>query len=69
MQCALSVAVCKRKIGILDEVVNKCKCGHVFCTLHREPEVHACTFDWKKYQSDKLKQQLCTADRDKTNKI
>jgi predicted nucleic acid binding AN1-type Zn finger protein len=23
--------------------INGCRCGHVYCGIHRLPEVHACT--------------------------
>ena len=32
-----------------------CKCDKVFCTKHRMPEEHNCTFDFKSYAKDKLK--------------
>ena len=35
---------CKKKINLLSLT---CKCEKVFCTEHRMPEEHKCTFDWK----------------------
>lgn len=37
---------CKKKINLLSFT---CKCEKVFCTEHRMPEEHQCTFDWKKH--------------------
>ena len=43
---------CKKKIGIYGFT---CKCEKYFCTVHRFPDTHHCTFDWKTYD----KQDLC----------
>ena len=37
---------CKKKITLLSFT---CHCQQVFCTEHRMPENHKCTFDWVKY--------------------
>ncbi|XP_043716480.1 zinc finger A20 and AN1 domain-containing stress-associated protein 1 [Telopea speciosissima] len=35
---------CKKRVGILG---FNCRCGSIFCSEHRYPELHACTFDFK----------------------
>ena len=35
---------CKKKLGM---VPFECKCGFKFCTEHRLPEFHKCTFNFK----------------------
>ncbi|KAE8734835.1 Zinc finger A20 and AN1 domain-containing stress-associated protein 4 [Hibiscus syriacus] len=35
---------CKKRLGLTG---FKCRCGMVFCGIHRYPEQHACTFDFK----------------------
>ncbi|KAK8679762.1 hypothetical protein V6N13_145198 [Hibiscus sabdariffa] len=35
---------CKKRVGLTG---FKCRCGMVFCGIHRYPEKHACTFDFK----------------------
>ncbi len=35
---------CKKKLKITD---MKCKCQHRFCSKHRLPETHQCTWDPK----------------------
>jgi hypothetical protein len=35
---------CSRKVQI---VAQACRCGKKFCPLHRLPENHACTYDYK----------------------
>ena len=36
---------CRKKIGIYGFT---CKCDGYFCTVHRYPESHSCTFNYKK---------------------
>lgn len=33
---------CNKKLQLVD---MKCKCDHIFCSAHRLPESHQCTFD------------------------
>ncbi|KAI3895317.1 hypothetical protein MKX03_035818 [Papaver bracteatum] len=35
---------CNKKVGLTG---IKCKCGSVFCSMHRYPEKHSCIFDYK----------------------
>ncbi|XP_042485557.1 zinc finger A20 and AN1 domain-containing stress-associated protein 9-like [Macadamia integrifolia] len=35
---------CSKKVGLLG---FNCKCGSTFCSKHRYPEMHNCTFDYK----------------------
>ncbi|KAL5725544.1 hypothetical protein ACHQM5_008679 [Ranunculus cassubicifolius] len=35
---------CNKKVGLLG---FDCKCGSTFCSMHRYPEKHECTFDFK----------------------
>ena len=41
-----AVKGCKKKITLLSFT---CKCEKVFCTEHRMPEEHQCTFDWQEH--------------------
>ncbi len=46
-------AHCKKKISITLPVF-RCKCikkKHQFCIIHRYPEEHNCTYDWKSEES------------------
>jgi len=36
--------VCKKKLGLIP---FKCKCGKIFCSLHRYAEDHQCPYDYK----------------------
>ncbi|XP_043698233.1 zinc finger A20 and AN1 domain-containing stress-associated protein 1-like [Telopea speciosissima] len=42
---------CKKRVGVLG---FKCRCGSIFCSEHRYPEVHACTFDFKAMGRDAM---------------
>ena len=35
---------CKKKINFTD---FKCKCENYYCSIHRLPEQHGCSFDFK----------------------
>ncbi|KAK2953516.1 putative AN1-type zinc finger protein 5 [Blattamonas nauphoetae] len=37
-------ASCNKKVGVMG---FECKCGNFYCTSHRLPESHKCSFDWK----------------------
>ncbi|PKA47177.1 Zinc finger A20 and AN1 domain-containing stress-associated protein 4 [Apostasia shenzhenica] len=37
---------CSRKVGAAMGLI-RCRCGGVFCSAHRQPEAHACAFDFK----------------------
>ncbi|WVZ10972.1 hypothetical protein V8G54_015502 [Vigna mungo] len=53
---------CNKKIGLLG---FQCRCGDVFCGIHRYPEMHSCEIDFKKIGREVLIQQnpLCKADK------
>jgi len=36
--------MCKKKIGLTG---FECKCGNLYCAIHRYADVHNCTFDYK----------------------
>ncbi|GAV66006.1 zf-AN1 domain-containing protein/zf-A20 domain-containing protein, partial [Cephalotus follicularis] len=35
---------CKKKVGLIG---FQCRCGNLFCKMHRYPKEHSCTFDFK----------------------
>jgi hypothetical protein len=37
--------VCNKKLGLIP---FKCKCEESFCSMHRAPEDHKCTYDFKR---------------------
>ncbi|MCD7455576.1 hypothetical protein HAX54_028697 [Datura stramonium] len=54
--------VCKKKVGLLG---FSCRCEGMFCRVHRYPEEHACTFDFKSAGRVTLAKEnpLCKADK------
>ena len=36
--------VCNKKIKLTD---IECKCGIIFCSIHRYPDMHDCSFNFK----------------------
>ncbi|XP_053315809.1 AN1-type zinc finger protein 3 [Spea bombifrons] len=36
---------CQMKLELVQQELGSCRCGYVFCMLHRLPEQHDCTFD------------------------
>ncbi|KAM4835505.1 AN1-type zinc finger protein 3 isoform 3-T3 [Thomomys bottae] len=36
---------CQTKLELVQQELGSCRCGFVFCMLHRLPEQHDCTFD------------------------
>jgi predicted nucleic acid binding AN1-type Zn finger protein len=42
---------CKKKLALTDMA---CKCSGVYCSAHRMPETHACSFDFRAQQRDNL---------------
>lgn len=46
---------CKKKLGLLG---FKCVCGLEFCSKHRQPENHKCTFDFKANSKENLSKKL-----------
>ncbi len=53
---------CRHKIALTDFA---CKCGPKFCAVHRLPEAHACTFDFRERDRVNLQQQLVKVVADK----
>ncbi|KAL1830876.1 hypothetical protein ACET3Z_000527 [Daucus carota] len=43
---------CRKKVGVLG---FKCKCGDVYCGVHRYPEKHECEFDFKTVGKEAIK--------------
>jgi predicted nucleic acid binding AN1-type Zn finger protein len=46
---------CRKKVGL---AALECKCGFVFCSLHRFPDQHTCDFDFKTHDRTNLAKQI-----------
>ena len=38
---------CERKLKLSDKIIGLCKCGKIFCLLHRLGEIHKCEYNHK----------------------
>ena len=41
--------ICAKKIKLTD---IECKCGIIFCSIHRYPDMHDCSFNFKETGKD-----------------
>lgn len=61
-----SVDGCTKKLGLIP---FKCRCTQEFCTKHRMPEEHKCSFDYKSTGKEALKKANQQVTYDKVIKI
>ena len=54
--------ICRKKLGLLPFV---CECNQLFCSTHRHPEDHACTFDHRAKASTSLERNLIKVEGDR----
>ncbi|PIA49912.1 hypothetical protein AQUCO_01300563v1 [Aquilegia coerulea] len=57
---------CNKKVGLTG---FKCRCGDTFCSLHRYPEKHECTFDFKTRGRDAIEKANPVVKADKLDKF
>lgn len=57
---------CNKKVGLTG---FKCKCGSTFCGIHRYPEKHDCTFDFKVTGRDAIARANPVVKADKLDRI
>lgn len=43
---------CRKKVGLTGFV---CRCGGLFCSLHRYSDKHGCTFDYKEHAQEQIR--------------
>ncbi|KAI0225295.1 hypothetical protein L0F63_002722 [Massospora cicadina] len=46
--------MCRGKVPLAKQTINKCRCGFVYCDGHRYPETHDCKVDIVKHDKDLL---------------
>ncbi|KAJ1982587.1 hypothetical protein H4R35_000213 [Dimargaris xerosporica] len=44
--------LCRAKIPLAKQAINRCKCTFVFCDTHRYPDCHNCDFDYLQRDRD-----------------
>jgi len=58
--------VCNKKIGLTG---FECRCGKMFCAIHRYPNEHGCTFDYVTEGKKQLTKALPKSEAEKISKI
>ncbi|PKA45825.1 Zinc finger A20 and AN1 domain-containing stress-associated protein 6 [Apostasia shenzhenica] len=58
--------MCQKKVGI---TWFKCRCGSTFCSSHRYPETHHCSFDYKSAGREAIAKENPVVKADKIEKI
>ena len=53
---------CNKKLKLTD---YPCKCGKIYCKLHRDPLTHNCSYDYKEnsLKQNKIQDLLCKANK------
>ncbi|XP_046577509.1 AN1-type zinc finger protein 3 homolog [Haliotis rubra] len=49
---------CSCKLELAQRAIGRCRCGLVFCPLHRLPELHECEFDHKEEGREKAREKM-----------
>lgn len=57
---------CNKKVGMFGFT---CKCGKLFCSVHRYASEHGCTYDYRKEHQEKIKLNNPDANFNKVNEI
>ena len=55
--------VCNKKVGLIGGFT--CKCGGLFCGVHRSENDHDCSFNFALVQNEKLAERLVVIDSNK----
>ncbi|XP_022133301.1 zinc finger A20 and AN1 domain-containing stress-associated protein 6 [Momordica charantia] len=57
---------CRKKVGLTG---FRCRCGTTFCGVHRYPEKHGCTFDFKSIGREEIARANPVVKADKLERI
>lgn len=57
---------CRKRVGLTS---FKCRCGNVFCALHRYSDKHACSYDYRTAARDAIAKANPVIKADKIDKI
>ncbi|XP_035274681.1 AN1-type zinc finger protein 6 [Anguilla anguilla] len=58
--------MCRKKVGLTG---FDCRCGNVFCGIHRYSDMHSCTFDYKADAAEKIRKENPVVVGEKIQKI
>ncbi|CAN0409350.1 unnamed protein product [Lampetra planeri] len=54
---------CRARLELVQQELGLCRCGFVFCSLHRLPEQHACTYDHMGHGRQEALQKMVKLDK------
>jgi len=57
---------CKKKVGLTGFT---CRCGGLFCSIHRYSDKHECTFDYKELGAEEIRKSNPVVVASKVQKI
>lgn len=57
---------CNKKVGLTG---FECRCGGLFCSIHRYSDKHGCTFDYKEYGAQEIRKNNPVVIGEKIQKI
>ena len=60
---------CKKKLTLVQETTNLCRCDKYYCDSHKDAVVHKCSFDYHNFNSSNLHNTLVTVVASKIDKI
>ncbi|WP_411027302.1 AN1-type zinc finger domain-containing protein, partial [Salmonella sp. s54925] len=52
---------CQGKLELAQRELGKCRCGYIYCQLHRLPEKHNCVFNHKESGREEARQKMVPA--------
>ncbi|XP_069796463.1 AN1-type zinc finger protein 6-like [Narcine bancroftii] len=58
--------LCKKKVGLTG---FECRCGNLYCSVHRYSDMHACHFDYKADAAEKIRKENPMVVGEKLQKI
>ncbi|XP_055644319.1 AN1-type zinc finger protein 5-like [Toxorhynchites rutilus septentrionalis] len=58
--------VCRKKIGL---IACQCRCGGLFCGIHRYSDKHGCTYDYRGAGADEIRNSNPLVNGEKIQKI
>ncbi|XP_029430653.1 AN1-type zinc finger protein 6 [Rhinatrema bivittatum] len=59
-------SMCRKSVGLTG---FECRCGNVFCSIHRYSDVHSCSYDYKADAAEKIRKENPMVAGEKVQKI
>ncbi|KAL8197309.1 UNVERIFIED_CONTAM: AN1-type zinc finger protein 6 [Gekko kuhli] len=58
--------MCRKKVGLTG---FECRCGNIFCGVHRYSDVHSCSYNYKADAAEKIRKENPVVVGEKIQKI